>query len=230
MNLNRVASVDYTVPRKALENICSGIVWAPCDMSRGPGTSRVYDESKRVCEKADVKWTNFIDQAALLALMGFNQAEVRLEEEEILHYREGSFFKSHKDRLRGSGHVGTLLVVIPSIDLVGGELIVEKVALPPSGAMYIPLGSKHEVTNIEKGERIVLKAAVYSVVPRRTITEHGVEIDADTRIVLSTGLRMPTEEELREIYKLGNAGLFKRGSLARRNAIGKAKGEQTRRD
>lgn len=223
-------SVGYTVPKETLETMCSGIAWIPCDMSIGAGKERVYDETKRVCEKADVKWTNFIDTAKLLLSIGLDPAIVELREDEILHYKDGSFFKQHKDRVRGQGHIGTLLVVIPSIDLVGGELIVEKIKMPQSGAIYIPLGCKHEVTRIESGERIVLKTAVYQTVHRHIIIEHGAEIDADTRVVLSTGRRMPTSEELAEISRKGNSGMFKRGGLNVRNAIRYALGKETLRD
>jgi hypothetical protein len=45
---------------------------------------------------------------------------VAFRDHELLRYEAGSFFAAHADRVRGEGHVGTLLLVAPTAGTAGG--------------------------------------------------------------------------------------------------------------
>jgi hypothetical protein len=93
---------------------------------------------------------------------------MQLQNLEALRYGVGGHFAEHVDRSRGKSHIGTLLFVIPSTDLEGGDLLFlnEGSTSPPSGrrpyVAFIPLGIKHAVKPVTAGVRRVLKAAVFA--------------------------------------------------------------------
>jgi hypothetical protein len=96
--------------------------------------------------------------------------EVPEEHQEIMRYVEGGFMDTHTDRVRGPNHVGTLLLVVPSPDLEGGQLLMqdgpgaEEAPVGKPGrpfVVFIPLHTPHRVTPVVKGERYVAKASVF---------------------------------------------------------------------
>jgi hypothetical protein len=87
---------------------------------------------------------------------------------ELLEYGEGGFFVAHLDRPRGPSHVGTVLLVVASEDIAGGELLHEDgtpaCSTTEPHLVFIPLGVKHQVTVVTSGSRVVGKAAVHGTV------------------------------------------------------------------
>jgi len=177
--------------------------WSPCDYASPDG--RCIDVSIRNCNSAAFDWTTLVDITKIYPF-----TPITYEQPEVLHYGLQGHFSTHLDRHRGLGHLGTLLVIIPSVDLVGGVLtihdkngeIIMKGSLDPGYIVYLPLGIEHSVTAITNGSRLVFKVAVFAAIrPLKSIIEYNTEIDPLTRIVISTGRRMPTKVELAAITK-----------------------------
>jgi hypothetical protein len=142
--------------------------WRACDVGT-IGGERIADSSARVCEVASaVSWITehhlmFQTAGAVLAEAGVSLAAVQFRDYELLKYRQGSFFAAHVDRLRGPGHLGTLVVVVATADAIGGELCLDDVPFGKDTPYlaFIPLGRMHSVTPVTAGTRYVAKAAVY---------------------------------------------------------------------
>ena len=200
--------------------------WSPCDY--GKSSKRESDPQIRACNYISHKWSDKVPNLGeYLTANGLDQYDIR--EEEILRYDIGDHFEMHVDRHRGPGHMGTLLLVVPSPDLVGGQLKISGIKEPlPSSSnelVYIPLGTYHSVSDVSCGHRYALKAALFHRNPKGLVTvQSEYQMDPITRIIVSTGLRLPTEEELEEMQRHQPAY---RKRFARKNAIDHALGLPT---
>ena len=148
--------------------------WRVCDVGTADGR-RVVDKTARVCQIASAKaWVDrenemFVGAGSVLVKAGVNLATVRFDNNKVLRYKCGSFFAAHADRHRGDGHIGTLVAVVATPDVVGGELHVDtahgatdvRVGNDKPFLAFLPLGRVHLVTPVTAGERYVVKAAVY---------------------------------------------------------------------
>jgi hypothetical protein len=156
------------------------VEWVPCDVGLlGEAGGRAIVPSLRMCSRAaDLKpggWLQTDDgsfwEASVLKWLGSlcvdpAKANVPWDHQELLKYDVGGFMASHKDRLRGPDHVGTLLLVVPSPDLEGGQLVVEDEPMGEPGRPYvvfIPVDAVHRVDPVTKGVRYVGKASVFGV-------------------------------------------------------------------
>ena len=180
-----------------------------CDFGTGDG-SRLVDKKKRVCSKKNTEWTtagitkNFNE--LLKSRLG-TDIEVVLKEDEILKYEVGSHFEKHTDRIRDPNMIGTLLLVLPSNDLDGGILNVDGFNIEHNPGehhlVYLPIGLPHSVSRIKQGTRYVFKACVYAVnLPSNVVLQilnKYISINPFTRIVLETGNRLPTDDELSKL-------------------------------
>lgn len=162
-----------------------GMVWEPCDVGQ-PDGSRAMDFDHRVCFKgrspsgpwlhADHHLLKTITREMLGPAGVDIQAGVSFhpDMQQVLRYTPGCFFREHEDRVLGPDHLGTLLLILPSPDLVGGILGFEdgremscpgtRVAFPGTYLVFIPLGVVHWVTLVVAGHRIVAKAPVFGKV------------------------------------------------------------------
>ena len=212
---------------------------------------RNIDSNIRNTFKADVNWLemfpSFSQELRKLLTDNLKIKGVVLKDFEIIKYDTGSFFSNHLDRHRGAGHLGTLLLIYPSADLVGGSLKVngkiikveqegeaqvgvgeQSIPTPTPTPMivYIPLGLYHEVDRITAGHRYVLKSAVFHPEPKPLVRYNAQHLmDPITRIIVKTGLRMPTDEE---IERLQNPRYPYRWGIVRNNAIMQALGETSK--
>ena len=92
---------------------------------------------------------------------------------EVWKYAEGSFFSEQLEPRRtnsirpGCDHCGTVLIFTPSLDCVGGRLVVNGTSVGKDDAnpliAYIPLCIPYEVTPLKTGTLIVAKAAVSKI-------------------------------------------------------------------
>lgn len=162
-----------------------GAIWTPCDFGATQEGYRQVDPLYRVCCKAPCKPGGWISHEPKMS-EGFvkfpinqyfkNQHLLHFPEDdqELLLYSEGGHFAMHVDRNRGPGHVGTVLYVLPSLDMEGGRLeaqvdpmsddLVDLGGDPGTNSAYVaylPLDVPHRVTPILRGTRLVLKAAVF---------------------------------------------------------------------
>ena len=201
----------------------------PCDLGDVDG-KRIMDPNSRVCYKSNTKWTtsgickNFNE---LFKSKLKTDIDVVFSEDEILKYTVNSHFVKHVDRIRDEKMIGTLLLVYPSSDLLGGVLSVSNVDVEHSPGehhlVYIPIGMEHSVSTIKQGCRYVFKTCIYAEnLPANVvlnISNTHVNINPFTRIVSETGRRLPTDQELDQIC----SGTCKeRRHFTRSNIIGKA--------
>lgn len=133
---------------------------------------RVLDVSVRDCATAPARAFLVPEDAPVLQAL-LPPDVYRLKDFEVLRYSAGVGFSAHTDRVRGEHHIGTLVAVVGSADVEGGELMVSaskrsSVAnkqLGGSGVRpyiaFIPLGYTHAVLPVVKGTRYVAKAAVF---------------------------------------------------------------------
>jgi hypothetical protein len=155
----------------------SGAGWSECDVGTLGADDRAVCSSTRACRKhparawiADVSEPVFQAAAQVLqgGLPGLSLETVTFADWELLRYEEGGFFIAHFDRQRGPCHVGTLLLVAPSADIAGGELLDEDgVPAWSTGephVVFVPLGVRHRVAVVTSGSRVVAKAAVHGIV------------------------------------------------------------------
>ena len=160
-------------------------------------TTRVLDPHQRVCEVAKLArpWTtadpyNHFFRTAVTPLLtdagvAFRGLELEPTHQELLRYGIGGHFLAHSDRALSPTHLGTLLLVLPSADMEGGELVVETgPGLQILGAdvqsplvVYLPLGVVHSVRPVSAGTRYVAKAAVFG----RMLAPDGIEQDQPYR-------------------------------------------------
>jgi hypothetical protein len=184
--------------------------WEDCDC--GMGDSRLHDTTVRLCKRIKTDWSKLFDLTDLFKLWDFNN--ITLTDMQILKYEEGSHFRQHIDTMYGDHHTGTLLLVYPSEDLEGGNMhfyTVDKrekskttVSYNKPYALYIPLGTFHEVDKLTKGNRIVFKSAVvcsHYNYEQIKWGDHVILIHQNTRILPTTGKYMPTNEEIKEQTK-----------------------------
>ena len=153
----------YDTLLKLLDNVDT-----PCDSGDADG-KRIVDCSYRVCCKSNTKWTtsgickNFNE---LFKSKLKTDIDVVFSEDEILKYTVKSHFVKHVDRIRDEKMIGTLLLVYPSIDLLGGVLNVNNVDIEHAPGehhlVYIPIGVEHSVSTIKQGYRYVFKTCVYA--------------------------------------------------------------------
>jgi predicted 2-oxoglutarate/Fe(II)-dependent dioxygenase YbiX len=158
--------------------------WEPCDYGKSTPTTtaaasdgctdeREVDIDVRNCHRASVAlWVNswLLDNTVKDMLTSAVRADtdsVDIRNTEVLRYGVGCHFEEHVDRVRGADHIGTLLFVVPSEDLEGGDLVIRDAEdQPPTGAspyiVFIPLNVPHSVTLVTKGLRYVAKASVHA--------------------------------------------------------------------
>ena len=154
-------------------------------------------------------------------LASWNLKNVTFDKTEILRYDIGSHFVEHLDTLHGPHHIGTLLLIFPSENMEGGELFINnkynrcneiqdteiKVSDYLQHAVYIPLGTFHRISPIINGHRIVFKAAIFCENFNYEIVSSGYteigkkEMEPESRIIIFTGKRLPTTQELEERVK-----------------------------
>jgi hypothetical protein len=198
--MNAVIAQPYT--KLAIPEIDG---WVQCDYE--DGGCRVFDTTSRKCSKAllDCVTPDFAREfTALFNSTKTIKLDLIFNDSEVLKYDVGSHFTSHVDRIRGAGHIGTLLIVISSSDLDGGVLTIKNMPVQraeKSYMVYIPLGVHHSVSIVTKGSRYVYKTSVFStnLPPNSKINilhYRDVEINPYTRIIASTGNRLPLQEEL----------------------------------
>jgi len=122
-------------------------------------------------------WSDLEPQLYEALKEALGQGVCVLFDPEVLSYTTGGALGAHYDRPRRVGpegspdsiHIGTLLCVSGE-GVQGGHLkgIDSGKVLTPSDAVshivYIPLSEKHQVTDLEKGHRVVAKASVACVV------------------------------------------------------------------
>lgn len=174
MMLEWIQELGYDVP------------WTPCDHGEigvDGAVTRLEDRSVRMCMKRQLTggWrpSDWFSHSALEIIMAsglrVNSDKVLFKNAEVLKYGVGGHFKPHVDRRLAQDHVGTLLIVVPSIDMEGGALVVkggelvvktgdtyDNSQLTRTYAAFIPLGVCHKVAPVRRGERYVLKVAVYA--------------------------------------------------------------------
>lgn len=197
--------------------------WIDCDVGFA---GRAYDFDSRTCKKCVLDWTNMFDLTDIFRLWNFNN--IKFEKTEVLRYDVGCFFKSHLDTLHNPHHVGTLLIIFPTDDIEGGNLTIDNkhkrcdedssdllvVACKAPHIVYIPLGTFHEVDKLNAGSRIVFKAAICCNDYNYEIVEQmgkKFEMEPEKRIIINTGKRYPTQEE---VSKLSSGRLI---GMKRRN-------------
>ncbi len=172
-----VEHTTYTKDLISILDIIPNNDWHICDY--GKDGQRVIDDY-RVCYKVNYPWTLLINESTLRKELTLNN-DIEFKEDEILRYDIGGHFEDHTDRVRGPGHIGTLLIMYP-INLKGGELIIKsseasliKESLKGSedplinktydvntmNTFYIPLDIIHRVNPIISGRRFVFKTSVF---------------------------------------------------------------------
>jgi len=206
----------------------------PCDVGCYSAGRTMSDA--RVCKKALVDWTSMLNLSELLE--SWNLKNVTFGKSEILKYEVGGYFVKHLDTLHGPHHVGTLLIIFPSENMKGGELFIDNkynrcneiqnteitVSHNLQHAVYIPLGTFHRVAPILEGCRTVFKTAIfcknfnYSMVSYRDSGIDNKEMEPESRIIISTGRRLPTTQEFEERIK--NIGDNKRRGIIIKNMYG----------
>ena len=177
---------DFDYHQSLLMSLADESSFEPCTVKLLPGGD-VLDAARRITETAPLlKPTQNLEDMYLLEIRHVLSDQVGLEhwilfDHEVLRYSEGSFFGEHFDGVWLFGgpegrkheteymgarhsHVGTLLIVAPSKDAVGGQLVVNGTRLGENDTTpfiaFIPLYVAHEVNVLQKGLRIVAKAAV----------------------------------------------------------------------
>lgn len=141
-----------------------------------------YDESLRGSYTIDAKLEMNEDEIAEIAfgdIEGFRSIDLlnlTLRYDKTLVYTEGDFFATHTDHSESDPHAGTFLIFPPkSISpYAGGILKIDDNEIIADDkewtCTFIPLGTKHSVTKVESGSRIVFKYKVFSY-KLRTLTE-----------------------------------------------------------
>ena len=178
----RVNSVEDMAP--VLATLCGpDYVPVPCDVGIAGTSARVLDLRQRACTKTPLahswitptKYDWVVTRVLAMAGVSFQGLTAPLQFQELLRYDVGGHFGVHCDRQLGDTHLGTLLLALPSPDLVGGTLdmdcwdlsredtAVAANAVPgtSSAAIFIPLGVRHSVCPVLAGYRLVLKASIF---------------------------------------------------------------------
>jgi hypothetical protein len=174
--------LDFNYHQSLLMSLVDESSFQPCTVKLLPGGD-VLDTTRRITETAPLLEATQLQDMYIVEIRHLLCDLAGLEhwilfDHEVLRYSVGSFFGTHFDSgrlgapeymylgVRGS-HVGTLLIVAPSTDAVGGELVVNGSRLGDTEATpflaFIPLYVAHEVTVLRKGLRIVAKASVCGV-------------------------------------------------------------------
>lgn len=129
------------------------LMWKTCDYGVNDSSGR---EVNHECQSVQYDWAPlFPEFNRLLTSCGLN--DYRLDQYEILQYGANSHLMTHSDRWRGPGHLGTLLLIFPSKDIVGGDLIIGSDVIK-SGLVYIPLETQH---SISVGDSTIFKVSVF---------------------------------------------------------------------
>lgn len=162
-------SLPSTFDQNLLLSFVAEASFKPCKVTLMPG-GRLVDSSLREAETAPILRPDALcalfreDIDKVLRTAGLS-GQWSLFQHELLRYVKGSFFAVHYDGHRpGDHHVGTLLIVAPSTDAVGGKLVVNGSIVGKDDRTpyiaFIPLGAPHEVTVLCHGTRVVAKSSV----------------------------------------------------------------------
>lgn len=152
----------------------------------GLGDTRVLDTENRVCDEVsiDTEWWVWAHEYIKLVIVdSFNFNDLLFNEEKLLKYRVGSFFKEHVDRndsIPGHHFIGTLLLIRYTPGSSGGVLSGGGESVAPTditdgiaALAFVPRGLLHEFSVLTEGELHVLKVRVHA--PGKAPDETSVE-------------------------------------------------------
>lgn len=163
---------------------------------------------KNVTFKNSKKWNDYVNEKVQSVESNFGmEKKVEAEFHNLLLYKEGDFFKSHRDSEKGVGYFGTLIFVLP-FKHRGGMFQIhhdgEKIRIQTSKMKMNEIhwfafygDCSHQLKKVEKGYRIAL---VYNLYVDRKKDEKNEELKKNNEENNLSPLLKITINELHDLW------------------------------